>query len=305
MRAAKNSSGAWTLGQTKADYNTSFLLQGDKVPELWNESGNVSVYLHPKGSGLGPSFKVMSFCIDNSLGFHDLIEAELSSPTSSGRSRARSYTGRDSLSVADAERYAQQSPPTSPPLSGNPTPWESKLYLPTALSDSSQPDVDRLVSIRNMFALLTGQPLIGTPKQPTLFQALLRVASLFSEYEFTNVDGSTYGEAVEMSFGFFMEQMSLADVRHSREKTLEALVLGERMRSWELYSEAFTNAAGKYTALRALNSPLWEEVSGTTRQRLERAHFELQTRQASINNRLENFEFVALFSGVGKLSIAT
>lgn len=102
-----------------------------------------------------------------------------------------------------------------------------------------------------------------------------------------------------MAFGFFMEQHAVADVRHSREKTLEALVLGERLKYWDLYNEAFAHAAGKYSALRDLNSPLWEQVSTHTRQRLERAHFELLNRQNTVNNRLENFEFPALFSGIG------
>lgn len=101
-----------------------------------------------------------------------------------------------------------------------------------------------------------------------------------------------------MSFGFFSEGLAVADVRHSREKTLEALILGERMKSWDLYNEAFAHAVGKYSALRELNSPLWSEVSTHTRQRLERGHLELLGRQNNVNNRLENFEFPALFSGL-------
>lgn len=101
-----------------------------------------------------------------------------------------------------------------------------------------------------------------------------------------------------MSFGFFTEGLAIADVRHSREKTLECLILGERMKSWDLYNEAFAHAVGKYSALRDLNSPLWEQVSAVTRQRLERGHFELLNRQNNVNNRLENFEFPALFSGL-------
>ncbi|KAG4218537.1 hypothetical protein PC116_g32983, partial [Phytophthora cactorum] len=158
--------------------------------------------------------------------------------------------------------------------------------------------MERLISIRNMFAFLTGQPLVCTKEQPTLFSVFINISSLLKEFEFTNADGSTFGDAVEMSFGFFMDQMGLADVRHSREKTLESLILGERMRSMPLYNEAFTHAVGKYSAIRDLNSPLWEQVSVTTRERLERAYFELVNRQNGVNNRLETFDFPALFSGV-------
>ncbi|KAK6841920.1 hypothetical protein PG987_002780 [Apiospora arundinis] len=300
----KNSKGAsaWILGQTNTDYNTSILTNGEKVPELWNEAGTVLVYLHPKSSGLGASLKVPSFVVDYSLVFQDLLSGDfddledLASPTSA----TRSFLGRDSLSVTDAARNPVQSPP---PAEEGFADGDVRLYIPNVTlpsqeqSAGQQQDVDRLVAIRNMFAFLTGQPLVCTKAQPTLFAIFMRISSLLGEFEFCNEDGSTFGGSVEMAFGFFMEQMALADVRHSREKTLEALVLGERMRSWDLFSEAFAHAVGKYSAIRDLKSPLWEMVSAPTRQRLERAHLDLVSRQASVNNRLESFEFPSLFSG--------
>ncbi|KAI0387252.1 hypothetical protein F5Y04DRAFT_428 [Hypomontagnella monticulosa] len=289
------SSAAWILGQN-SDYNTSFLANGEKVPELWNDGGDVLIYLDAKGNGGGPSFKVPSFVVNYSMVFAELIEAEMSSPTSSGRSRARSFTGRDSLSVEDAARRVQSPPLPEPEGTG-----ESRLYLPVSMSTPghrSQADMERLISIRNMFAFLTGQPLVCTKEQSSLFSVFLHISALLKEFEFTNADGSTFGDAVEMSFGFFMDQMALADVRHSREKTLESLILGERMRSMSLYNEAFSHAVGKYSAIRDLNSPLWEQVSRTTRERLERAYIELVNRQNGINNRLESFDFPALFSGL-------
>ncbi|KAI0139861.1 hypothetical protein GGR57DRAFT_440109 [Xylariaceae sp. FL1272] len=291
-------SAAWVLGQ-RSDYNTAFLANGEKVPELWNESGQVLIYLDPKGIGATPSFKVAAFVTDYSLVFADLVEAEMAaSPASTGRHRARSFTGRDSLSVSDAHRV--QSPPLGPSTTDSADDGETRLYLPVSMSTPghrSEADMERLISIRNMFAFLTGQPLVATKSQPTLFAVFLNIAGLLKEYEFTNVDGSTFGSAVEMSFSFFMEQMGLADVRHSREKTLESLILGERMRSMELYNEAFSHAVGKYAAMRDLRSPLWDQVSPSARQRLERAHIELVSRQHSVNTRLEAFEFPALFTG--------
>ncbi|OTB03111.1 hypothetical protein M426DRAFT_322140 [Hypoxylon sp. CI-4A] len=289
-----NNSAAWILGQN-ADYNTSFLSNGEKVPELWNEGGNVVVYLDPKGIGAGPSFKVTSFVVDYSLVFADLIDAEMASPTSSGRSRAISFSGRDSLSVDDATRRVQ-----SPPILESDSGGDTRLYLPVSMSTPGQrspADLERLISIRNMFAFLTGQPLVCTKEQPNLFSVFINISALLKEFEFTNNDGSTFGDAVDMSFGFFMDQMALADVRHSREKTIESLILGERMRSMTLYNEAFSHAVGKYSAIRDLNSPLWNQVSQVTRERLERAYFELVNRQNGVNNRLESFEFPALFSG--------
>ncbi|KAI3337864.1 hypothetical protein F4824DRAFT_461999 [Ustulina deusta] len=286
---------AWILGQN-SDYNTAFLANSEKVPELWNDSGDVLIYLDPKGSNGSPSFKVHSFVTDYSLVFADLIDAESSS---SPGERARSFIGRDSLSVSDATRRVQ-SPPLSPPIPDSLASSEMRLYLPVSMSTPghrSETDMERLISIRNMFAFLTGQPLVATKSQPTLFAVFLSIAGLLKEFEFTNMDGSTFGDAVEMGFSFFIEQMALADVRQSREKTLESLILGERMRSMELYNEAFAHAVGKYSAMRDLRSPLWEQVSPSTRQRLERAHFDLVGRQHGVNTRLEAFDFPALFSG--------
>ncbi|TGJ82726.1 hypothetical protein E0Z10_g6036, partial [Xylaria hypoxylon] len=250
----------------------------------------------PKGSDASPSFKVHSFVTDYSLVFADLIDTESSS---SPVDRARSFTGRDSLSVSDATRRVQ-SPPLPPTIPDSQAGSEIRLYLPVSMSTPghrSESDMERLISIRNMFAFVTGQPLVATKSQPTLFAVFLNISSLLKEFEFTNADGSTFGDAVEMGFSFFIEQMALADVRQSREKTLESLILGERMRSMELYNEAFAHAVGKYSAMRELRSPLWEQVSPSTRQRLERAHIDLVGRQHSVNNRLEAFDFPALFSG--------
>ncbi|KAI1180591.1 hypothetical protein F4777DRAFT_585466 [Nemania sp. FL0916] len=297
-----NVAGAWILGQN-SDYNTAFLANGEKVPELWNENGDVLVFLDAKGTNGSPSFKVPSLVTDYSLVFADLIDVELSA---SPGGRDRNFTGRDSLSVSDATRRVQ-SPPLSPPNWDPQTGSEVRLYLPVSMSTPghrSEADMERLISIRNMFALLTGQPLVATKSQPTLFAVLLNISGLLKEFEYTDATGATFGDAVDMSFGFLTEQTGLADVRQSREKTLESLILGERMRSMDLYNEAFAHAVGKYPAMRDLRSPLWEQVSPSTRERLERAHIDLVGRQHSVNNRLEAFDFPALFSGTANSTSA-
>jgi hypothetical protein len=263
------------------------------------------VYLFPKESCRGPSFKVPAFVVASSQVFNDLIQAELSTPTSA-RGRAKSFGGRDSLMAQDATRR-RASPPTSPPSSGSETPGETRLYLPAPSSQNGPtrapglpvvPTTDRLVAVRNLFAFLTGQPLVATKSHPTVFTALLGIANLLYEFGFTNFDGSSFGEAVDLSFGFYMGQVHLADVRQSREKTLESLILGERMRSMELYSEAFAHAVGKYSAIMDLRSPLFEQLSMYTRQKLERAHLDLVNRQHNVNIRVEQFEFPSLFAGI-------
>ncbi|KJZ73577.1 hypothetical protein HIM_07133 [Hirsutella minnesotensis 3608] len=302
--AKKRRSYAWVMSDdnAQADYNTSFLKNGEKVPELWNENGDVLVYLYPRGSGCGPSFKVPEFTITSSYVFCELIRSELEGPAFD-RGRARSFGPADNLNAHDASRNS--SPPLSPtgaePLSC------MRLYLPaapptgsghlTAPREGSDAELDRLIAIRNLFAFLTGQPLVATRSKPSMFKAFIDIADLLQEFGYSGGE-ETFGDAVNLSFNFYLDQLGLSDCRHSREKTLEALVLGERMRYLDLYSEAFAHAAGKYTAIMELRLPLFEQVSPYTREKLERAHLDLLNRQHNVNEHLEQFEFPSLFAGI-------
>ncbi|KIH90397.1 hypothetical protein SPBR_00132 [Sporothrix brasiliensis 5110] len=283
--------------ESHIDYNIDYLMNCQKVPELWDDNGNLYVYLSPQSEGQGASFKVRMSVIEESRVLSSIVQSQASSPASA-RSRARSFGGRDSLTAADAHRIA--SPPMSPLLStGN----ESRLHLPSSSYNglNGAPDVERLIALRNLFALLTGQPLVATRNFPTVFAALTQVAELLREFEFGFASGNSnsFGDAVDLSTGFYIDQAALADLRHGREKTLEALVIGEQLRFWPLYNEAFCHAVGKYPALCDLkSSPLWDRVSPYTLQRLERAHLDLLTRQHSVNTRLEQFDFPSLFAGV-------
>lgn len=291
---------AWIMSDEQpTEYSTSFLNNGEKVPELWNENGAVVIFLYPRSSGCGPSFKVPEFTISSSYIFRELISSDqVSDPA---RNRARGFGGRASLAAADAARQ-----PTNQAAQDYSD--DLCLYLPAAhpsndaqLSSPGQgsdEELERLVAIRNLFAFLTGQPLVGTKTSPTIFAAFIQIASLLEEFGFIGTDGSGFGNAVDMSFGFYSDQMGLSDCRHSREKTVEALILGERMRSMSLYSEAFAHAAGKYSAIIDLRLPLFGQVSPQTRQRLERAHIDLVNRQQSVGDHLEQFDFPSMFAGI-------
>lgn len=196
--------------------------------------------------------------------------------------------------VHDAHRQYASSAPQPAGASG---PDEANIYL-GIIQRNGAPDIERLIAVRNLFAFLTGQPLVGTKSHPTVFRAFLEVAALLREFDFSSYDGSSFGEPVDLAFNSCLEQLALADVRHSREKTIEALILGEQLKSWELYNEGFTHAVGKYEAIMELKSPLFVSVSSNTRSRLERAHLDLLRRQENVNLRLESFEFPSLFAGI-------
>ncbi len=188
---------------------------------------------------------------------------------------------------------------------------ERHLYFPISLSPDSriassvsgeahllQEDVETLVAVRNLFACLLGQSLVATKKYSSIFSIFLRIANLLKSFEFSNMDGSTFGEVAATSFGHYIEELKIADVRKSREKAIEAIVLGERMRCQELYNEAFVHGVGKYEEIMKLNSPKFNSISGTTRNRMERASMDLFLRLKSLRTRLDDFEFPSLFAGI-------
>jgi hypothetical protein len=180
---------------------------------------------------------------------------------------------------------------------------ESHLYFPSSVNNTLQnpqqfsQEHDRLVSVRNLFAFLMGRPLVATKNTPSVFSVLCVIANHLKELEFSNVDGSTYGEAVTTSLSYYIDNLGLKAVARSREKTLEGIVLGERLRCMELYNEAFTHAVGKYQAVHDMKSPVWDLITLNTRNRLERAFMDLSQRQQSVQLRLSDFEFPSLFAG--------
>lgn len=184
-----------------------------------------------------------------------------------------------------------------------PQPLHADLSDPTRQLSSQ--DIETLVAVRNVFAFLTGKPLVATARFPTVFSIFLRVADIMQRYDFSNLDGSTLGEEAETNFKRFIEDFQLADVRASREKTIEAVVLGERMRSWELYNEGFVHLVGKYDEVLALKSPKLHLIADITSKRMERATLDLSARMNTVRTRLETFDFPSLFAGIANSTTST
>ena len=185
---------------------------------------------------------------------------------------------------------------------------DTHLYFPTGLSDEdyggpmeprlSEEDVEQLVAVRNLIAFLTRQPVVETPAQSSYFEVFLRIAALLKTFEFGNIDGSTFGETAMSNFEYYVRELGLDDVRNSREKTIEGIVLGERMRHFSLYNEAFVHGVGKYDDIDKLESPKYRQISHITRTRLERAAIDLDNKLRTIRGRLNDFEFPSMFAGL-------
>ena len=163
--------------------------------------------------------------------------------------------------------------------------------------DPGAEDLQTLIDIRNFFAFLCGQSLVATERKSSFFHIFMTIAGILKSYEFSNLDGSTFGEVASSSFDLYVDEIGLADVRTSREKTIEGVILGERMKSVLLYNEAFTHAAGKLNDLMALKSHKFELISSVTQNRLARASMDLERRTANIRLTLTDFDFTTLFIG--------
>ena len=166
--------------------------------------------------------------------------------------------------------------------------------------------LDRLVSVRNFFAFLVGQVLVGTRRLPTMFAVFMDIAESLHRFEFANMDGSTLGEAATASFLGYIQDLRLDDVRGSREKTMEALILAERMKCVRpLYNEAYVHGVGKWDELVRMQSPLFAQISPVTRKRMEKSAMDLSIRLQGVRSRLDTFDIPSLFAGVAAGSIFT
>ncbi|KAI9759707.1 MAG: hypothetical protein M4579_002184 [Chaenotheca gracillima] len=280
--------------------NEAYALRIAQVPDLWDDDGDTLIFLFPRIANNGPSFKLNSSLFASSTvlrqlvhGGHvdsDFAELTLDVPTPP---------------LSDDE--GQWRPPVTRPSKNREL---AELYLPLKLSTDgmdhpmthgepkySEEDVDKLINTRNLFAFLLGRPLVATIKYPTNFPIFMGIADSLEHYEFRNLDGSTFGEVASTSFLHYVRELRLADVRQSREKTLEGIILGERMRCLELYNEAFVHGVGKYDAIKKLDEGLFELITPITRKRLGRDSIDLENRLKSVRERLRDFDFPSVFAG--------
>ncbi|KAJ5224572.1 uncharacterized protein N7469_008075 [Penicillium citrinum] len=281
--------------------------------ELWNEQGDTYVYLFPQNTGRPASFKVDSTIFAESPSLNQICRGGesrlngLEQPTRSlslGNPMSPPLTPQDRLADNDNDSSGSQRMAFMDDAPDEEQ--ELHLYLPIPLNSDvssagsrvSQEDTETLLLFRNLFAFLLGQSLIATPKSATLFSIFMDVAVLLARFEFSNLDGSNFGETATSSFSNYCDELRLADVRKSREKTIEAIVLGERLRYYPLYVEGFVHGVGKLDEIKQLRSPKFTFIHPTTQKRLERGFIDLDSRLRGLYGKLEDFDFPSVFSGI-------
>ena len=321
---------AWVVGHPqKVAYDADALLNAHPMWDLWDDlKGNCWVYLFPQASGKGASFKVNSACFASSPALTKLAFGDAPNIRVSGerdRWKLPLHTPMQSLSLDEPS-----TPPRSPKRSVEipntiPSPasrgrksnsldrQEASLYLsikfkseatlvgnraPREDDMAGMEDMQTLIDYRNLFAFLNGQPLVATEKRHSLFHIFMTMAGMLKAFQFTNIDSSTYGEVANSRFDKYVEDFGLADVRASREKTIEGVLLGEHMKSVLLFNEAFTHGVGKHEDITAVKSLKFDMISPIIQNRLNRAVMDLDKRTASIRLVLTDFEFPTLFSGI-------
>ncbi|KAL8715455.1 MAG: hypothetical protein Q9220_000789 [cf. Caloplaca sp. 1 TL-2023] len=306
---------AWVVTSSNSEkppYDLSPLVNFQKVAELWNESGDATLFLHGKEAYRGPSFRVDSsiFAASGKLTsmvysryngqppMHRTLEDRMQSTTLQPPDHS-SKPGTPVNGSSQGSRTLSDSFDEAPDQNVNiylPLPLQTDLT--SAHSNLGSEDIEQLVAVRNVFAFLTNQPLIATSRTPTGFGIFLKIADFLQRYGFSNLDGSTLGEEVQSNFKDYARHFNLADIRTSREKTMEAIILGERMRSWGLYNEGFVHGVGKHDEIVKLKSPKYHMITDTTAKRLERATLNLSSRLKTVRTRLESFDFPSLFAGI-------
>ncbi|KAL9594572.1 MAG: hypothetical protein Q9219_006956 [cf. Caloplaca sp. 3 TL-2023] len=313
---------AWVVSPSSADkplYDPTALVNFQQVNELWDDSGNVTVFLHAKEAHRGPSFRIDSsiFAASRKLTSMAFGKADRSQPPPRNlQEQAPNTTLQPSDNLlrpgCSIDGSSQGSRTMSDSFDEVPR-QDLSLYLPLPLqtdlanADSSlgPDDVEQLISVRNVFAFLTDQSLVATSGTPTMFGIFLKIADFLQRYEFSNLDGSTLGEEAATNFKEFLSTFKLADIRTSRERTLEAIILGERMRSWDLYYEGFVHGVGNYDEIAKLKSPKYYMITDITAKRLERATLDLNLRLKTVRTRLESFDFPSLFAGIANSTTST
>jgi hypothetical protein len=190
---------------------------------------------------------------------------------------------------------------------------EKHVYLNLLFTgDLSQPaseprddDFELVVLYRNFFAFLSGGSLVSTSRQPTIFSIFMGVSTILKRHCFSNLDGSTWGDVPYNSFSRYCDELKLADVRSSREKTIEAIVLGEHLKSWPLYNEGFCHAVGRLADIKSIKSSKYEMVSPITMNRLERAQIDIEQRLLVVRTKLDDFDFPSMFAGIANSQTST
>ncbi|KAG9246829.1 hypothetical protein BJ878DRAFT_539909 [Calycina marina] len=258
---------------------------------VWGNDANLYVFASSKDSQRGPIFMVPRTIFENS--------AQLSKTVYLDEFDLRNvhyHSSLDDPSCQACDLVASQPTHQS-------TVEVLRLNFPLKLSDDalrnpSPADIFALVNFTNLIAFLTTQPLINISELSTRFQAFVGISQLLMEHGFNCPDGTSYGAHATECFKAYLNDTMLEEVRESNHNIVQGLILGERMRSEKMYTEAFAHAAGNYDEIKKTHQRLKILVSQQTWTKLERASMEMKRNLHGVTRHIEGFNFPSIFSGI-------
>ncbi|KAI5208864.1 hypothetical protein E4T38_02727 [Aureobasidium subglaciale] len=287
---------AWILNHPeRLPYDTTLITDNNQPLDVWDDSGDCDVHIFPRTSSQGPSFRIDSTILASSKLLSDLIlplETDLSTWGGGVVRIARVPTDCFATPGVSSTRPGEFNTPSIDPKHGSRC-W---ILMP-ATSQALRSDYENIIAVRNLFGFLTNRPLVATRAHPTVVSVFVKLAETLTRFGFSNLDGSTFGEIATSCFDSYVDEFDLTDVRYSNEKTIQGILLGERLKNVKLYNEAFTHAVGKHDELFRFGSPELGLMSPITFNRLNRAAMNLEKRTASVRHTLKDFDFPQIFSG--------
>lgn len=193
---------AWIVAPSnieKYPYDLTLLVKFQKVTELWDESGDVVVFLHAKEAYRGPSFRVDSSVLAAS---RKLTSMAHGSSSRAPQAKRILEDQTQSMTLQSPESRSRPGSSIDSSSQGSRTFSDSfddlprrdvALYLPLPLqadiasahSHLSVEDIEQLIAVRNVFAFLTNQSLVATSRTPTVFGIFLKIADFLQRYEFS------------------------------------------------------------------------------------------------------------------------
>ena len=151
--------------------------------------------------------------------------------------------------------------------------------------------VNQLVATRNLFAYLFGRPTVclEAPLGRSFLGDFMDRMDLYVISANRDIKSRPSREHMLRKIEAWVREKELDDVRKAPHRIIDVLVVSERFQWPEVYTEAFTHGAGRYNFLKTL--PDIHMLSPLTRQLLERASFDINSRVRNTEAALSAFKF--------------
>ncbi|KUI70856.1 hypothetical protein VM1G_06478 [Cytospora mali] len=281
-----------------------------KDPELWDPSGDVLIYLGPRGQDPRPhpSFRLSSHLIEATDSRHLITMLREGSTEDDGalppsplgapvmllpRPNSLSAVGRAPAPGQHFQTGTLGHEQPTPPLSEDNTLADAdgqisyEMYFPPPSNASKTEQLRHNIATRNIFAILCHASLVGLSLSQALTDLHARMEQYMPQSDTDNL----------FTIISYLSARGIDDVRDDAETAISLLAWCEdpKVRWEEGWREAFFHAAGMYGSNKERflmeSCSDFKRLSPITRALLERASLEMHLRVQSAEERLAAFSF--------------